>query len=146
MESDKKRIRKVGIMGGTFDPVHLGHLRVAEMVRLRFDIEKVIFVPAYCPPHKQIKDITSAEHRYAMVSAAITGNSRFEASRIEIGCNCPTYAGDTIRAFKEMYRKDSEIFFITGLDAILTIITWDKSKTYPGLCQFIAATRPVYQK
>ena len=91
-------------------------------------------------------DITSAEHRFAMVSAAIAGDSSFEASNIEMRFNCPTYAGDTIRAFKELYGKDIEIYFITGLDAVLTIINWDKSKTYPGLCQFIAATRPGYQK
>ena len=81
-----------------------------------------------------------------MVSAAIAGNSHFEASKIEIGGSCPTYAGDTIRAFKETYGKDSEIYFITGLDAVLTIINWDKSKTYPGLCNFIAAARPGYQR
>lgn len=146
MESDTKTMRKIGIMGGTFDPIHLGHLTVAELARSTFALEKVIFVPAYCPPHKAMGDITAAEHRYAMVSKAIAGHSHFEASRIEIGCNCPTYAGDTIRAFKEAYGNESEIYFITGLDAVLTILNWDKSKTYPGLCHFIAATRPGYQK
>jgi nicotinate-nucleotide adenylyltransferase len=109
-------------------------------------LEKVVFVPAYCPPHKSVKDISAAEHRYAMVGQAIADNPFFEASNIEIGCNCPTYAGDTIRAFKESSGNNSDIYFITGLDAILTIINWDKSKTYPGLCRFIAATRPGYQK
>jgi nicotinate-nucleotide adenylyltransferase len=146
MGSDKKIIHKIGIMGGTFDPIHFGHLTVAELIRSKFDLEKVIFVPAYCPPHKSMNYITAAEHRFAMVSEAIAGNSSFEASNIEKGFNCPAYAGDTIRAFKELYGKDSEIYFITGLDAVLTIINWDKSKTYPGLCQFVAATRPGYQK
>jgi len=146
METDTNRIRKLGIMGGTFDPIHLGHLRVAEIVRLKFDLIKVIFVPAFCPPHKSIHDMTAAAHRFAMVSKAVAENSYFEVSEIEMRSNCPSYAGDTIRAFKEMYGKDTEIYFITGLDAILTIINWDKSKTYPGLCQFIAATRPGYRK
>jgi nicotinate-nucleotide adenylyltransferase len=146
MDLENKNICKLGIMGGTFDPIHFGHLAVAAFVRSKFDLEKVIFVPAYCPPHKSMNDITAAEHRFAMISAAIAGNSYFEASKIEMGCNCPTYAGDTIRAFKEMYGKDSDIYFITGLDAVLTIINWDKSKTYPGLCNFIAAARPGYQR
>jgi nicotinate-nucleotide adenylyltransferase len=146
MELEKKSIRKLGIMGGTFDPIHFGHLAVAGFVRSKFDLEKVVFVPAYCPPHKLTNNITAAEHRFAMVSAAIAGNSHFEASKIEIGGKCPTYAGDTIRAFKEAYGKESEIYFITGLDAVLTIINWDKSKTYPGLCNFIAAARPGYNR
>ena len=137
---------KLGIMGGTFDPIHLGHLTVAEVVRLKFDLEKVVFVPAYCPPHKLIKDITAVEHRFAMVSEAIAGNSNFEASGIEIGCDCPTYAGNTIRSLKELYGKEENIYFITGLDAVLIIINWDKSRTYPGLCRFIAATRPGYKR
>lgn len=146
MNLEKKNICKLGIMGGTFDPIHFGHLAVAEFVRSKFDLEKVVFVPAYCPPHKLTNSITAAEHRFAMVSAAIAGNFHFEASKIEIGSNCPTYAGDTIRAFKEKYGKESEIYFITGLDAVLTIINWDKSKTYPGLCNFIAAARPGYNR
>jgi len=146
MELEKKNVHKIGIMGGTFDPIHFGHLAVAEFVRLKFDLEKVVFVPAFCPPHKITNNITAAEHRFAMVSAAIAGNAHFEASKIEIGNNCPTYAGDTIRAFKEMYDNQSEIYFITGLDAVLTIINWDKSKTYPGLCHFIAAARPGYNR
>jgi nicotinate-nucleotide adenylyltransferase len=146
MDLEKDNICKLGIMGGTFDPIHFGHLAVAEFVRSKFDLEKVVFVPAYCPPHKSMNDITAAEHRFAMVSAAIAGNSYFEASKIEMGCNCPTYAGDTIRAFKKTYGKESEIYFITGLDSVLTIINWDKSKTYPGLCNFIAAARPGYNR
>ena len=146
MELEKKNKRRLGIMGGTFDPIHFGHLAVAEFVRSKFDLEKVVFVPAFCPPHKLTNNITAAEHRFAMVSAAIAGNSHFEASKIEIGGKCPTYAGDTIRAFKEAYGKESEIYFITGLDAVLTIINWDKSKTYPGLCNFIAAARPGYNR
>ncbi len=146
MDLETNNICRLGIMGGTFDPIHFGHLAVAEFVRSKFDLEKVVFVPAYCPPHKLTNNITPAEHRFAMVSAAIVGSSYFEASKIEMGGNCPTYAGDTIRAFKETYGKNSEIYFITGLDAVLTIINWDKSKTYPGLCNFIAAARPGYNR
>ncbi|MCK5188058.1 MAG: nicotinate-nucleotide adenylyltransferase [Deltaproteobacteria bacterium] len=137
---------KLGIMGGTFDPIHLGHIKVAEIVRTQFSLENVIFVPARCPPHKSINDITPAEHRYAMVELAIKDIPYFQPSPIEMERSCPSYAGDTIKALKEKYGDNWQIYFITGLDALLTIINWDRSRTYPGLCQFIAATRPGYDQ
>lgn len=146
MNSKKDNLLKLGIMGGTFDPIHLGHLKVAEVAQARFSLAKVIFVPALCPPHKSIKDITPAEHRYAMVELAIKGIAYFESSRIEMKRSCPSYAGDTIESFKEKYAQDWQIYFITGLDALLTIINWDRARTYPGLCHFIAATRPGYSR
>lgn len=133
-------------MGGTFDPIHLGHLKVAEVTQARFSLAKVIFVPARCPPHKSIKDITPFKHRYKMVTLAIKDMPCFEASRIEMERSCPSYAGDTIESFKEKYSQDWQIYFITGLDALLTIINWDRARTYPGLCHFIAATRPGYNR
>ena len=133
-------------MGGTFDPVHLGHIKVAMAARLRFHLEKVIFVAARCPPHKSINDITPAEHRYAMLELAIKDIPYFQPSPIEMERSCPSYAGDTIKAFKEKCGDNWQIYFITGLDALLTIINWDKARTYPGLCQFIAATRPGYKR
>jgi len=139
-------LHKLGIMGGTFDPIHLGHLKVAEVAQSRFSLEKVIFVPACCPPHKSLKDITAFEHRYEMVNLAINDIPHFESSRIEMEINCPCYAGDTIKAFKERYGEDWQIYFITGLDIFQTIMDWDRSRTYPGLCQFIAATRPGYNR
>ena len=133
-------------MGGTFDPIHLGHIKVAMAARLRFHLEKVVFVAAHCPPHKSIHDIAPSKHRYAMVERAIKGISYFESSRIEMERSCPSYAGDTIKAFKETYGNNWQIYFITGLDALLTIINRHRARTYPGLCQFIAATRPGYNK
>lgn len=138
--------RKLGMMGGTFDPIHLGHLAVAETARLRFHLDKVVFVTAHCPPHKSIHDITPSQHRYAMVELAIQDIPCFESSRMEMERTCPSYAGDTIKAFQERYGNHWQIYFITGLDALLTIINWDRARTYPGLCQFIAATRPGYNK
>jgi len=145
-DATKQKTNALGIMGGTFDPIHFGHLKVAEVARSKLDLDRVVFVPAYCPPHKAINDITPVKHRFAMVSEAIAENSRFEASGIETGYQCPVYAGDTIRAFKEMEGDNRDIYFITGLDAILIIISWDRARTYPGLCQFVAATRPGYDK
>lgn len=146
MGAKKEDSLKLGIMGGTFDPIHLGHLKVAEVARTQFCLEKVIFVAARCPPHKSIKDITSVEHRFAMVELAIKGIPYFESSRIEMERSCPSYAGDTIISFKEQYGKDWQIYFITGLDVLLTIINWEKARIYPNLCQFIAATRPGYNR
>jgi nicotinate-nucleotide adenylyltransferase len=120
---------KLGIMGGTFDPIHLGHIKVAEIVRTQFSLENVIFVPARCPPHKSINDITPAEHRYAMVELAIKDIPYFQPSPIEMERSCPSYAGDTIKALKEKYGDNWQIYFITGLDALLTIINWDRSRT-----------------
>ena len=133
-------------MGGTFDPVHLGHLKAAEVARKEVGLQKVIFVTAYCPPHKSVEEISPAEDRFAMVELAVKDSPHFESSRIEMEQTCPCYAGDTIRAFQERYGREYQIYFITGLDAILTIINWDKAKTYPGLCYFIAAARPGYKK
>ncbi|MGA3208865.1 MAG: nicotinate-nucleotide adenylyltransferase [Syntrophales bacterium] len=145
-DATKQKTNALGIMGGTFDPIHVGHLKVAEVVRSKLALDRIVFVPAYCPPHKSISDITPVKHRFAMVSEAIAGNSRFEVSGIERGYQCPVYVGDTIRAFKEMEGDDRNIYFITGLDAILIIINWHQARTYPGLCQFVAVTRPGYDK
>ena len=137
-------MHKLGIMGGSFDPIHLGHLHAAELARTEFNLEDVIFVTAYCPPHKSMDDLAPARHRVAMVELAIKGNSFFKSSRIEFERGCYSYAGDTINAFKETYGKEWQIYFITGLDAILTLINWDKARTYPGICNFIAIVRTGY--
>jgi nicotinate-nucleotide adenylyltransferase len=146
LNGGKEVTHKLGIMGGTFDPIHNGHLTVAEVIRSQFALNKVIFVPSHCPPHKGLSDIAPVEHRYAMVNLAIADNPFYESSRVEIDRPCPTYAGDTIEAFRKMYGKNRELYFITGLDALLSIISRDRSRTYPGICQFIAAARPGYNR
>ena len=133
---------RIGIMGGSFDPIHIGHLKVAEAARTAMTLQKVIFVTAHCPPHKALGQLMPVEHRHAMVELAVSDIPYFEPSRIEAERGCPTYAGDTIRHFKEQLGTAAEVFFITGLDALLTIINWDHSRTYPGICRFVAATRP----
>lgn len=136
----------IGIMGGTFDPIHLGHLRAAEVARIQVRLDEVIFVTAFCPPHKSLNAMAPVEHRFAMVELAVKDAPCFHSSRIEMEQRCPCYAGDTIEAFKRLYGQTCAIHFITGLDALLTIINWDRAKTYPGICQFIAATRPGYDR
>jgi nicotinate-nucleotide adenylyltransferase len=146
MHTPQGHLSHLGIMGGTFDPIHLGHLKAAEVARAQVQLDKVIFVTAFCPPHKSPDQMAPVKHRYAMVELAVKDTPYFESSRIEMEQRCPCYAGDTIEAFKKHYGQRWQIYFITGLDALLTIINWDRAKTYPGICQFIAATRPGYDR
>ena len=129
-------------MGGTFDPIHYGHLVTAEEARIRFGLSQVIWVPSGQPPHKKEYDVSSPEHRYAMTLLAIVTNPHFEISRIELDRPGPSYAIDTVRALRQEWGEDIEPFFITGADAILEILTWREPRQLVGLCEFIAATRP----
>jgi nicotinate-nucleotide adenylyltransferase len=134
---------KIGIMGGTFDPIHIGHLVAAEEARAVFRLDKVIFVPNYQPPHKPNVPVTNPEHRYAMVLLSIYTNPYFEVSRIEIERGGPSYAIDTVKEFRKLY-PDAEIYFITGADAIAEILSWKQGREILQLCKFIAVTRPGY--
>ena len=132
----------IGIMGGTFDPIHYGHLIIAEESRREFCLDKVLFVPAGIPAHKKGYPITDIEHRYAMTVIATASHTDFICSRMEIERPGPSYAIDTIRAVKAAYSPDTLIYFITGVDAIAEILTWHQHDKLKDLCKFIAATRP----
>jgi len=129
-------------MGGTFDPIHLGHLVAAEEARVRFDLARVIFVPNGRPPHKKDYPVTPAERRYEMVVLATASNPAFEASRMEIDRPGPSYAVDTVRALRADAGPDAALYFITGADAILEILTWRQPEKLAEECEFIAVTRP----
>lgn len=134
---------RLGIMGGTFDPVHYGHLVIAEEARYEFALDRVVWVPAGDPPHKQSREVVSQEHRYAMVLLATASHPAFEVSRLELERSGPSYTVDTIRAFSEL-RPEAELFFITGADATLEILTWHRHDDLIRMCRFIAVTRPGY--
>ena len=134
----------VGIMGGTFDPIHFGHLVAAEEARARFGLSPVIFVPNGQPPHKKDYPVTAPERRYEMVVLATASNPAFQASRIEIDRPGPSYAVDTLRALRSQLGSDTRFYFITGADAILEILTWRSPERLAESCQFIAVTRPGY--
>jgi nicotinate-nucleotide adenylyltransferase len=136
--------RRIGVMGGTFDPIHIGHLIIAEESRYRFELERVIFVPAGIPPHKPSEPISGREDRYKMTVLAIEDNPAFEASRVEIDRPGPSYTVDTLTEFKRIYGEETRLFFITGADAILQILTWHRPENLRCMCKFIAATRPGY--
>ncbi|EOC99807.1 nicotinate-nucleotide adenylyltransferase [Caldisalinibacter kiritimatiensis] len=135
---------KYGIMGGTFDPIHIGHLVVAEEVRDKFELDKVIFVPSGTPPHKKPSLVTKAKHRYMMTLLATITNPDFEVSSIEIDRKGVTYTIDTIKAFKEKF-NNVEFYFITGADAIMEITTWKSTEELLKICNFVAVSRPGFK-
>jgi nicotinate-nucleotide adenylyltransferase len=140
----KSKMIKIGIMGGTFNPIHMGHLVTASEALNQFDLDRILFVPSGLPPHKEDVEKASSEHRYLMTVIAAASNENFFVSRIEIDSKKISYTLDTLRQLKKLYGPDSEFFFITGADAILEILTWKKPQEVIKLCSFIAATRPGY--
>ena len=137
-------MKSIGIMGGTFDPIHNGHIAIAEKVKENYRLDEVVFVPSGNPPHKKERKITSAEHRLAMVNLAIEGIEGFSVSTMEIDRKGYSYALDTVNEFYRIYGNDIDLYFITGADAIAEIATWFKADELMKKCRFIAATRPGY--
>ena len=131
---------RLGVIGGTFDPVHNGHLFIAEEARCRFSLDKVLFIPSCEPPHKPGASYSAPADRLAMVRMAVEGNPFFEASSIEVERGGRSYTVDTLRTLKEK-RPDAELFFITGTDAIVEISTWREPRQVLALSKFIVAAR-----
>lgn len=138
-------IKKYGIMGGTFDPIHVGHLVIAEEIRCKFKLDKVIFMPAGNPPHKDVSKITSGEHRYYMTLLATISNPYFDVSTMELEKKEITYTIDTIKELKRCCKDTAEFYFITGADSLLELSTWKDVDQLLSLCKFVAATRPGFQ-
>ncbi len=134
---------RIGILGGTFNPVHLGHLILAEEIREKLRLNKLIFVPTNIPPHKRNARIIPARERLKMVRLAIRGNRAFSASDIEIRRKGPSYTIDTVRQFKMRFPKH-KLFFITGSDLLNYLHEWKDLKEVISIVQFIVATRPGY--
>lgn len=135
--------RRVGLMGGTFDPIHHGHLLIAEVARTEFELDQVVWLPAGTPPHKRDQQVTPAEHRYAMVVLATASNPYFEVSRQELERQGASYTVDTVESYRQR-DPECDLFFITGADAILEILTWHRHHELVRQCRFIAVTRPGY--
>ncbi len=131
-------------MGGTFDPIHHGHLVAAEAVRTGLGLERVVFVPASSPPHKVGRRISPAGHRLAMVWLATLSNPSFEVSTIELERDGVSYTIDTVRYLRRQYGDNADLFFITGADAVLEIMSWKNARELLRMCQFVAVTRPGY--
>ncbi len=135
---------RLGIMGGTFDPLHLGHLVTAEEALVQFNLDRVVFMPAGRPARKTDEDVTPAEHRYLMTVIGTAANPDFEVSRMEIDRPGVTYTVDTLNALRDVHGPHAELFFITGADAVWDIVGWKDAERFSGLATFIAATRPGY--
>ena len=137
---------RIGIMGGTFDPVHYGHLVTAGEARWQFGLSLVIFIPNRHPPHKDPGDVSDPEHRYLMTFLATVTNPHFTVSRIEIDRPGPSYTIETIRDLGRS-RPGDDLYYITGADALEQILRgeWRDTEQLLGLCKFIGASRPGYQ-
>ena len=136
--------RRVGVMGGTFDPVHHGHLVAASEVQAWFDLDEVVFVPTGDPWQKSDRVVSPAEHRYLMTVIATASNPRFTVSRVDIDREGPTYTIDTLRDLHEQ-RPGDDLYFITGADALADIFTWRSADDLFALAQFVGCTRPGHE-
>lgn len=133
---------KMGIMGGTFDPIHIGHLILAEEAKDYFQLDKIIFIPTGKPPHKDWDSIADPIHRYEMALLATMDNPDFIVSPIEINRKGTTYTVDTIKCLVDKY-EDTQFYFITGADSIVEIFNWKNTEKLLSLCRFITAKRAI---
>jgi len=133
---------RIGLFGGTFDPIHWGHLRSAEEVSETYKLDRVYFIPASIPPHKRGQTTTLARHRLQMVRLAVANNPRFAVSTVEISRPGVSFTVDTIREFAGNLGKGDSLFFIIGLDAFREIGSWWEYKEIFPLCNFIVTSRP----
>jgi nicotinate-nucleotide adenylyltransferase len=135
--------RRIGVMGGTFDPVHHGHLSAANEVRHRYALDEVVFLPTGQPWQKAHRAVSAPEDRYLMTVIATASNPSFSVSRLEIDRAGPTYTVETLRALRELH-ADAELFFITGTDALAQILTWRDADELFALAHFVGVSRPGY--
>jgi nicotinate-nucleotide adenylyltransferase len=142
MGSERASGQRVGVMGGTFDPVHHGHLVAASEVAERFDLDEVVFVPTGRPWQKSAREVSAPEDRYLMTVIATASNPRFSVSRIDIDRDGPTYTVDTLRDLHAERGDGVSLFFITGADALSQILSWRQADEAIGLAHFVGVTRP----
>jgi nicotinate-nucleotide adenylyltransferase len=142
----RQAMRRIGVMGGTFDPVHHGHLVAASEVAYTFDLDEVVFVPTGQPYQKESRrEVSPAEDRYLMTVIATASNPRFSVSRVDIDRPGATYTIDTLRDLRGKAEPGDELFFITGADALAEILTWHDADELFGLAHFVGCTRPGHQ-
>jgi len=137
-----RRRPRIGIMGGTFDPIHHGHLVAASEAQVALELDEVIFVPTGYPADKPA--VSPAEHRYLMTVIATASNPRFRVSRVDIDRPGPTYTVDTLVDMRAEF-PDADLFFITGADAIATVLSWKDAERLTELAHFVAVTRPGHE-
>jgi nicotinate-nucleotide adenylyltransferase len=134
--------KRIGVMGGTFDPIHHGHLVAGSEVAHHFGLDEVVFVPTGEPYQKDDRKVSAPEDRYLMTVIATASNPRFSVSRVDIDRPGPTYTIDTLRDLKDAYGPEADLYFITGADALANILTWHDVQALFSLAHFIGCTRP----
>ncbi|PQD99986.1 nicotinate-nucleotide adenylyltransferase [Mycolicibacterium parafortuitum] len=144
MQSGGRRRRRLGVMGGTFDPIHHGHLVAASEVADLFDLDEVVFVPTGQPWQKRSRAVTPAEDRYLMTVIATASNPQFSVSRVDIDRGGPTYTKDTLRDLHAQ-NPDADLYFITGADALASILSWQNWEEMFSIARFVGVSRPGYE-
>ncbi|MDD5593242.1 MAG: nicotinate-nucleotide adenylyltransferase [Candidatus Margulisbacteria bacterium] len=135
-------MKRIGIMGGTFNPVHKGHLALARAAKKEYALDKIVFIPSGTPPHKALGQVIDKNERFKMVGLAIRGLPDYSVSRIEMDRPGYSYAIDTFRGLKKKFGARAKLFYIMGLDSINEILEWRKPLELFKLCEFIVGTRP----
>lgn len=135
-------MKKVGVLGGTFNPIHNGHILLANKALKEFDLDFILFVPTGLPPHKSTKDLASKKDRLKMAAIAIKDNKRFKLSGIEISRGGYSYAIDTFSRLKKKLGQKTKLYYVMGLDSINSILSWKRPLELFKMCEFIVATRP----
>ncbi|MDP3791809.1 MAG: nicotinate-nucleotide adenylyltransferase [Candidatus Omnitrophota bacterium] len=135
---------RIGILGGTFNPIHIGHLILAEEAYFKLKLDKLIFVPAFIPPHKDTNEVISARDRLAMVKLAIEDNPAFDVSTYEVDSKKKSYSIDTLKEFRSIYGDEAQLCFITGSDSLKDLFSWKNINDIFKISKFIVANRPGY--
>lgn len=138
-------VTQIGILGGTFDPIHNGHLYLARKICRRLSLDKLIIIPAYIPPHKKGAKISQARHRYNMLKLAVSGNKKLKISNMEIKRKGKSYSVETLRRLRKRYGAKVKFFFITGSDSLKELDKWKNMKEILNLCKFVVVERPGFK-
>lgn len=137
--------KRIGILGGTFNPIHTGHLLLAEGAKEKLGLDYILFIPCYLPPHKKPLKLVPARHRLAMVRLAVRGNPSFKISTIELKRGGKSYSVDTLQELHRLYKGNANFFFIIGSDSLSGLCTWKSIDKLMKLCKLVAVTRPGYR-
>jgi len=135
-------VKRVGILGGTFNPIHIGHLIMAQAAFQKCNLDKVLFIPSFKPPHKSDKSVLSTQHRLLMVRRAVRGNSHFEASDIEVKRKGRSYSIDTVLQLRKMAKNKTKFYFIIGEDSLALLHGWKRIKELEKIVTFVVVNRP----
>lgn len=138
-------IKRIGILGGTFNPIHTGHLLLAEGIKKKLRLDFILFIPCYLPPHKKPLKLAPAKHRFNMVRLAVRDNPSFKVSALEIKRRGISYSVDTLDELYKLYRGNAKFFFILGSDSLKGLRTWKSINKLMKLCKIVAVTRPGYR-